>query len=86
VEGHEAAVLRGAQRTISSDQPILFVECFHPQHECLGYLEDEGYRFIDGDRLKAKVDSGTANFFGFPRKFHSDIDLLLEKARERRKN
>jgi FkbM family methyltransferase len=86
VEGYEAAVLRGAQRTISSDQPILFVECFHPEHECLGYLEREGYRFVDGDRLKAQVDSGTTNFFGFPRKFHSDIDLLLEEARERRKN
>jgi FkbM family methyltransferase len=85
VEGHEAAVLRGAQRTISSDQPILFVECFHPEHACLGYLEQEGYRFVDGDRLKAQVDSETTNYFGFPRKFHSNIDLLLKKARERLK-
>ena len=83
VEGHEAAVLRGARRTISSDEPILFVECFHPEHACLGYLEREGYRFVDGDRLQAQVDSETTNYFGFPRKFHSNIDLLLKQARER---
>jgi FkbM family methyltransferase len=83
VEGHEAAVLRGAQRTISSDQPILFIECFHPGHACLQTLEQRGYRFVDGDRLKAQVDSSTSNYFGFPEKFHSDIDLLLRKARER---
>jgi FkbM family methyltransferase len=85
VEGHEAAVLRGAQRTISSDQPILFVECFHPQHVCLVSLENEGYRFIDGDRLKEQADSETTNYFGFPRRFHSDIDPLLKNARERLK-
>jgi FkbM family methyltransferase len=83
VEGHEAAVLRGAQRTISFDQPILFVECFHPEHACLEHLKREGYRFVDGDRLREQVGSETANYFGFPKKFHSDIDLLLKKARER---
>jgi hypothetical protein len=46
-------------------------------------LEREGYRFVDGDRLKAQVDSETTNYFGFPRKFHSSIDLLLKQARER---
>ncbi|MGB8538276.1 MAG: FkbM family methyltransferase [Acidobacteriaceae bacterium] len=83
VEGHEAAVLRGAQRTISSDQPVLFVECFHPEHACLADLEREGYRFVDGDRLEPQIDSETTNYFGFPSKFHSDIDLLLEQARAR---
>jgi FkbM family methyltransferase len=86
VEGHEAAVLRGAQQTISSDQPILFVECFHPEHACLEYLERQGYRFIDSDRLTAQVNSGTTNYFGFPRKFHSSIDVLLEQARARMKS
>jgi FkbM family methyltransferase len=83
VEGHEAAVLRGAQHTISSDQPIVFIECFHPDHACLADLEREGYRFVDSDRLKAQVDSETTNYFGFPPKFHSSIDLLLKQARER---
>ncbi len=85
VEGHEAAVLRGAQRTISSDQPVLFVECFHPEHACLADLEREGYRFVDGDRLRPQIDSETTNYFGFPSKFHSDIDLLLDEARARLK-
>jgi FkbM family methyltransferase len=83
VEGYEAAVLRGARRTISMDQPVLFIECFHPGHACLQSLEQEGYRFVDGDRLQAQPTSGTANYFGFPRKFHSEIDCLLSQARNR---
>jgi FkbM family methyltransferase len=83
VEGHEAAVLLGAQHTISSDQPIVFVECFHPEHTCLEFLEQEGYRLVDGDRLEAQVNSGTFNYFGFPRRFHSDIEPLLDDARGR---
>jgi FkbM family methyltransferase len=83
VEGHEAAVLEGAQRTILSDQPIIFVECFHPEHECLKSLERKGYRFVDGDRLKSQVNTDTTNYFGFPGKFHPQIDLLLEQARKR---
>ena len=85
VEGHEAAVLRGARRTISSDQPVLFIECFHPEHACLAFLEQEGYRFVDGDRLNPQIDSQTTNYFGFPSKFHSDIEPLLDEARARLK-
>jgi FkbM family methyltransferase len=85
VEGHEAAVLRGAEQTILSDQPILFVECFHSGHPCLQNLELQGYRFVDSDRLRIEFDSSTANYFGFPRKFHSKIDPLLNQARERLK-
>jgi FkbM family methyltransferase len=83
VEGYEAAVLRGARRTIGADQPILFIECFHRGHSCLEPLEDEGYRFVDGDRLQPQLIPETANFFGFPRKFHSEIPTLLSKARTR---
>jgi FkbM family methyltransferase len=83
VEGHEAAVLRGAQQTISSDQPVLFIECFHPEHACLQPLERRGYRFVDSERLTAEIHPETENYFGFPQRFHSEIELLLEKARER---
>ena len=83
VEGYEAAVLRGAHRTICADQPILFVECFHDGHRCLESLEDEGYCFVDGDRLEAHPSPETANFFGFPPKFHAQIPSLLTKARAR---
>ena len=85
VEGHEAAVLRGAQHTITSDQPVVFIECFHPDHICLKTLEAQGYRLVDSDHLKAQVDSSTTNFFGFPEKFHGRVDTLLEKARVRLK-
>jgi FkbM family methyltransferase len=82
VEGHEAAVLCGAEQTISSDQPILFIECFHPRHACVQHLEERGYKFVDGDRLKTQVDSQTTNYFGFPEKFHAEVDLLLDRARD----
>jgi FkbM family methyltransferase len=85
VEGHEAAVLRGAQRTITSDQPVLFIECFHPEHACLADLEREGYRFVDADRLKPQIDSETTNYFGFPPRFHTHINLLIDEARARLK-
>jgi FkbM family methyltransferase len=83
VEGYEAAVLRGARRTVSADQPVLFIECFHPGHACLQSLEREGYRFVDGDRLQEQLSPDTGNYFGFPPKFHSEINLLLSKARDR---
>jgi FkbM family methyltransferase len=83
VEGYEAAVLRGARRTIGADQPILFIECFHRGHGCLEALEDEGYRFVDGDRLQSDLGPDSANFFGFPRKLHAEIPTLLSRARAR---
>jgi FkbM family methyltransferase len=86
VEGHEAAVLRGAQKTISSDQPLLFVECFHPDHSCLRPLEGLGYKFVDGDRLTENPEPHTSNYFGFPARFHDAIDLVLRAASERRRN
>ena len=86
VEGHEAAVLRGAQKTISSDQPLLFVECFHPDRACLKPLEGLGYKFVDGDRLTEKPEPHTSNYFGFPTRFHDAIDQVLRAASDRRGN
>jgi FkbM family methyltransferase len=83
VEGHEAAVLRGAQKTISSDQPIILVECFHEGHACLKPLQDLGYRFVDGDRLTVDPQSLTSNYFGFPARFHESIGTILRSASER---
>ena len=76
VEGHEASALRGAQRTITSDQPVLFIECGHPGHPCLDQLERMGYRLIDNELKNGKP----ANYFAFPERFVSSIPTVLESA------
>jgi FkbM family methyltransferase len=83
VEGHESAVLRGAQKTIAADQPVLFVECSHPGHECLAQLEQEGYRLVDADRLSPVSKGGVdaLNYFGFPSRLAGSIDPILATAR-----
>jgi FkbM family methyltransferase len=81
VEGHEAAVLRGAQETIARSQPILFVECGHPARSCLQHLvSDHAYTLVDGDRLSRDLH-GSTNFFCFPKRFQGRIDSVLEEAR-----
>jgi FkbM family methyltransferase len=86
VEGHEAAVLRGAQKTICADQPVLFVECFHPDRACLKPLEGLGYKFVDGDRLAETSEGPTSNYFGFPTRYHEAIGPVLQAAHERLRN
>ena len=82
VEGHEAAVLRGAVKTISADQPILFVECSHrPAHPCLGTLEQLGYRLVDADRLSLSCDPSSTNFLAFPQRFWPAVEPLIDAAR-----
>ena len=38
---------------------------FIPSMSAWDIWNSEGYRFVDGDRLKAQVDSGTTNLFRF---------------------
>lgn len=50
VEGHEAAVLRGAERTVARDRPVLLVEIeqrhlgAHRIEDVIAYVLDLGYR------------------------------------------
>lgn len=46
VEGHEANVLKGAQKTISKYQPVLYVECNRPDNssDTLAILKMMGYK------------------------------------------
>lgn len=81
VEGHEEAVLRGAGKAIASDQPILFIECGHPNHACLKPLELAGYKVLSGDNLSFDYKE-TSNFFCIPPRFASSIDLLLQTAQK----
>jgi len=81
VEGHEEHALQGAEKTIATDQPVVFIECGHAGHSCLTELENQGYQFVDGDQLTYERTSKTINHFGFPRRFKSRIDDLLQVAR-----
>lgn len=82
VEGHEKSVLAGASKTIASDQPVLFIECFHAGHLCLDILEEHGYRLVSADHLTEDCSENTSNYFCFPQRFSSSIDSLLRGARE----
>jgi len=82
VEGHEESALRGARRTVSADQPLLFIECTHPHHACLDELESQGYRLVDADHLSLACSEHSVNYFCFPRRFADSAEGLLELARQ----
>jgi FkbM family methyltransferase len=58
VDGHEPAVLRGAEQTILADRPLLLLEIARPNYEQAGervddvvtWLQERGYDLLDGDR------------------------------------
>ncbi len=80
VEGHEAAVLRGAKETIELDQPVLFIECSHPDHGCLAPLESSGYVIVDADRMSLDCSQLSYNFFCFPNRHVDSIGTILSKS------
>lgn len=80
VEGHESTTLRGAAETISRDQPILFIECTHPGHQCLSVLESGGYRIVDADNLSVNCSDTATNYFCFPRRCRDSIETVLQSA------
>jgi len=80
VEGHEAAVLRGAARTIATDQPVLFIECSHPGKQCLVPLQQQGYCLVDADRLTMNPQPDSTNFFAFPQRLSRSVELILSNA------
>lgn len=82
VEGHEEAVLRGAHRTISSDQPFLLVECSHPGRLCLNACKDVGYTLVDADHLSLELDAASTNFLCVPPRFLPSIPRLLLLAQQ----
>lgn len=81
VEGHEGAVIGGAQAAICRDQPILFIECCHPGHSCLDFLTLQGYRVVDADHLSVECSDGASNFFCFPARFADSVETVLEISR-----
>jgi FkbM family methyltransferase len=78
VEGHEENVLRGADKTLRSDQPILVVECFH-EGACLAKtLKPLGYLALDAQRMDEDLTRG-CNFLALPRR-HRPLLGQLRKA------
>ncbi len=81
VERLEAACLRGAADTIARDQPILLVECCHPDHQCLSGLQSGGYRILDADNLSVDCSGCATNYLCLPARYESSIDAVLGLAR-----
>jgi hypothetical protein len=68
VEGHEPAVLRGAEATLSAHRPFIMVESGNRNAEVAAILTRHGYRYAerDGDVLKlTDAHSTAANGFWF---------------------
>ena len=60
VEGAEAAVLKGAQHTIETHHPLLFIE-FHSaalMHECRQFLTDRGYSVTPVEHASLEAITG----------------------------
>src|SRR6266478_6196763 len=53
-----------------------------PGHSCLAPLKQQGYRFVDANRLSLECNERTQNHFGFPERFASSIKALLKDARQ----
>ena len=61
VEGHEEAVIRGAQRSIRNDQPTRIFECFHGGNEIADFLGSLGYWIGNAENLDDDLKN-TTNF------------------------
>lgn len=59
VEGHEASVLRGAQRLLVQDEPIVFFEQSTQDGEAASLLARLGYQFWNADTGE-RIDAGKA--------------------------
>ncbi|MFH0939837.1 MAG: FkbM family methyltransferase [Planctomycetota bacterium] len=77
-EGSEERVLKGAQKTITTHQPILVIECCgDARNRILPWLNDMGYTFFDADRI-IDASENTSNFLCLPFRLRSVTSELLE--------
>jgi FkbM family methyltransferase len=75
VEGHEEAVIRGAKRTISNDQPVMIFECFHGGNEIADYLRSLGYWIGNAANLHDGLKNA-GNFLALPAKHRGKLDTM----------
>jgi len=65
VEGHEHRVLRGAERTLLEDRPIVIFEHFDRQSGVLDRLRDRRFQLYDAQHLRTAT-ADTTNFLAVP--------------------
>ena len=75
VEGHEAAVLEGAEDLLSHDRPVVVFECFDTASAVFGCFARHGYEVTGG--------LGQDNYVAMPSE-RRDLGYLVEQAMEKR--
>ncbi|MBA4375964.1 MAG: hypothetical protein C0401_07310 [Anaerolinea sp.] len=75
VEGHESAVIRGAQRTLGEDQPILIFESFARDAALFAILHGLEYQLFDAERMTGDLQK-TTNFLALPARHVSRFQEL----------
>jgi FkbM family methyltransferase len=75
VEGHEAAVLEGAEQVLSLDRPVVAFECFDGGSAVFACLARHGYEVTGG--------LGQDNYVATPSE-RSDLKYLVDCAMEKR--
>lgn len=77
VEGHEAAVIKGAEFVLDTDMPVLIFESFHQDARVFEALRNRGYCLFDAERMSAEVSRGT-NFLALPPRLASRAAEVAE--------
>jgi len=85
VESHEESVLRGADKTLREDQPIIILECFHLDRPIVQMLSARGYRTFDAERF-GEGSAETTNYLAVPERHLPRIPELMRarKSEEER--
>jgi FkbM family methyltransferase len=77
VEGHEEKVLRGAERLLNEDQPILIFECFQSTSSIFNLLRTKNYSILNAERFCSDL-TGAVNFVALPAKYEVVLPGLIE--------
>ncbi len=79
VEGSEHRVLRGAQRLIEENQPILIIECLNKKtKDLLSWLQKLGYKLMDAGSA-TEYKTNTQMVLAIPQKYDAKLSILLSE-------
>lgn len=76
VEGHEENVIRGGEKTINEDHPIVVFECFRSGTEIIPKLQSMGYMIFDAERMVRNLGQAT-NFLALPARYATRVSELV---------